>query len=90
MESMCLLLLLTFYLVLEPECVLVCHNDDKCYYCNNYIIGRRIDELELYISLANVMRNFRLAFPEQSPMKAHFGGVGIEVERSLNLLFKDL
>ena len=70
--------------------MLVCHNDDNCCDCNNYIIGRRIDELELYISLVNVMRNFRLSFPEQSPMKAHFGGVGIEVERSLNLLFKDL
>ena len=54
------------------------------------IIGRRIDELELYISLVNVMKNFRLSFPEQSPMKTHFGEVGIEVERSLNLLFKDL
>ena len=53
------------------------------------LTGRRIAELEMYIALSHIMRNFSVEFPEKAPMDYILKGFLIP-ERQLNLIFLDL
>ena len=53
------------------------------------LTGRRIAELEMYIALSHIMKNFSVEFPERAPMDYILKGFLIP-ERQLNLIFHDL
>ena len=53
------------------------------------LTGRRIAELEMYIALSHIMKNFNVEFPEEAPMDYILKSLIIP-ERQLNLIFRDL
>ena len=53
------------------------------------LTGRRIAELELYIALSHIMKNFSVEFPEKAPMD-YILKVLLIPERQLNLTVHDL
>ena len=55
-----------------------------------YVTGRRIAELELHIALAHMMKNFKVEYPENTPMDYIENFFQILPERKINLVFKDV
>lgn len=53
-----------------------------------YVTGRRIAELELHIALAHIMKNFKVEYPENTPMDYIENFFQVVPERKINLVFK--
>ena len=65
----------------------------KCVIYNRlsvYVTGRRIAELELHIALAHMMKNFKVEYPENTPMDYIENFFQVVPERKINLVFKDV
>jgi len=58
-------------------------------FANIILAGRRIAELEMYIAMSHIMKNFSVEFPEEAPMDYILKSLIIP-ERQLNLIFRDL
>ena len=54
------------------------------------LTGRRIAELELHIALAHVMKNFKVEYPEDTPMDYIEEIIQVVPDRKMNLVFKDV
>jgi len=52
------------------------------------VTGRRIAELELHIALAHIMKNFKVEYPENTPMDYIENFFQVVPERKINLVFK--
>ena len=51
--------------------------------------GRRVAELELHIAMAHIMRNFRVEYPESTPVGIK-QMIVLTPDRPLNLTFMNL
>ena len=55
-----------------------------------YVTGRRIAELELHIALAHMVKNFKVEYPENTPMDYIEEVFQVVPEKKINLVFKDV
>ena len=53
-------------------------------------IGRRIAELEIYIALVQIVKNFDISFPDNLPLEIDEQSIGVVPNKPLNVRFRDL